>query len=63
MEGIDMTLPKDPIILLSTVNTLLRDKYSNVEQLAEDYGVSAKDIKDKLGQVGYEYDEGLNQFK
>ena len=58
-----MTLPKDPIILLSTVNTLLRDKYSNLEQLADDYGIEAKQIKDSLKSVGYEYDESNNQFK
>ena len=32
-----MNLPKDPVMLLSFVNTQLRDNYSNLEELAAAY--------------------------
>ena len=59
-------LPQDPIILLSYVNTQLRDNYSSLENLAEDLGLdenSLKELVDKLEAVGYKYDESTNQFK
>ena len=42
-------IPKDPVMLLSYINTQLRDFYDEVKQ--------------KLSMIGYEYDESLNQFK
>ena len=59
-------IPQDPIILLSYVNTQLRDNYSSLDGLAEGLSLSAdelKDIVEKLEGVGYKYDEGVNQFK
>ena len=55
-------LPKDPIILLSFVNTQLRDNFSNLEALADHYGTCASDIENKLKTTGYHYDKKLNQF-
>ncbi len=55
-------LPKDPVILLSTVNTLLRDKYSSLDALMDDLGDDAKDIVDKLKSINYTYDEAANKF-
>lgn len=55
-------LPNNPVILLSFINTKLRDIYSNLDLLCEDMDVSKKDIIDKLEQIGYVYDEKLNQF-
>jgi len=57
------TLPNDPVIMLSVVNTLLRDKYSSLEELAKTENLSAKDISDRLEIIDYRYDEGSNQFK
>ncbi len=57
------TLPNDPVIMLSVVNTLLRDKYSSLEELAKAENLSAKDISDRLEAIDYRYDEGSNQFK
>ena len=59
-------LPQDPIILLSYVNTQLRDNYSSLEALAEGLGLedaSLKELVDKLESVGYKYEPGINQFK
>ena len=43
-----MKLPKDPVILLSVVNTQLRDHYSSLEGLAEAYMVPKEEITAKL---------------
>lgn len=58
-----MALPKDPVMLLSFVNTQLRDNYSSLKEFAAAYTVDEKDITDKLAQIDYKYDESLNQFK
>ena len=58
-----MSMPKDPVMLLSFVNTQLRDNYSSLKELAAAYTVEEKDISDKLAQINYKYDENLNQFK
>ncbi len=57
------TLPKDPIILLSVINTALRDEYSSLDALCEDKGFNKTEIIDALEKVNYSYDEGVNQFK
>ena len=57
------SLPKDPVMLMSTVNTLLRDKYSSLDELAKAYGISKTDIENDLKKIGYKYNSELNQFK
>ena len=56
-------LPNDPIILLSVVNTKLRDCYSSLDSLCDDLGESREEIESKLKAVGFEYDEASNSFK
>ncbi|MBQ7658632.1 MAG: DUF4250 domain-containing protein [Butyrivibrio sp.] len=59
-------IPQDPIILLSYINTQLRDNYESLDKLAEGLELSEEEVKevvDKLEGVGYRYDEGANQFK
>ncbi len=58
-----MNLPNDPVILLSVINTLLRDKYDSLEMLCDDYNISVDDIKNKLSPIGYNYNDTQNQFK
>lgn len=58
-----MALPKDPVMLLSFVNTQLRDNYPSLKELAAAYTVDEKEIADRLAQIDYKYDESLNQFK
>lgn len=55
-------LPGDPMILLSVVNTKLRDFYPSLEALCEDMQADQKEITDKLKMIDYEYDAGRNQF-
>ena len=55
-------LPKDPMILLSVVNTKLRDYYPDLDTLCEDLHLSEEELIEKLAQIDYEYDTGRNQF-
>lgn len=59
-------LPQDPVMLLSFINTQLRDNYSSIEQLFDSLDISKDDqeqITKKLQDIGYTYNRELNQFK
>ena len=56
-------LPKIPTILLSIVNTKLRDQYSSLDELCEDLDEAKEEIENTLASIGYYYNEELNQFK
>ncbi len=55
-------LPKDPVILLSYLNTLLRDRYPSFSSLCEDQNLDAQEIVSKLASIDYIYDQKKNQF-
>lgn len=55
-------LPKDPIILLSVVNTRLRDLYSDLQELCAAEDADAEEVAAALAAVGYHYDADQNQF-
>ena len=55
-------LPRDPVMLLSVVNTKLRDYYSTLDVLCEDMQVDKQELIGKLEMIGYTYDAGSNQF-
>lgn len=57
-----MSLPSDPFILLSYVNTKLRDNYNDLNEFCSNENISISELKDKLSAVGFEYDENLNRF-
>ena len=57
-----MTLPNDPVMLLSYVNTQLRDFYPSLEDLCENFSADPEDIKNKLAAIDYHYDNQLNKF-
>ena len=54
--------PKDPVILLSYVNTQLRDYYESLEALCTCRGNKKKDLISQLDQIDYHYDSDTNQF-
>ncbi|MGN1480447.1 DUF4250 domain-containing protein [Porcipelethomonas sp.] len=58
-----MKLPEDPVILLSVINTKLRDMYKSLDDLCDDANIDKKYIEDKLNSIGYKYNEKQNQFK
>ena len=55
-------LPKDPAILLSFVNTKLRDEYSSLEDLCAALGADPADIAGRLAALDDRYDPTHNQF-
>ena len=55
-------IPKDPVILLSYVNTQLRDYYDSLEALCTLRGIKKDELIEKLDSIDYHYDEHLNQF-
>lgn len=57
-----MNLPKDPVMLLSVINTKLRDMYPNLEELAKAHMTTEQEIKDSLKKINYEYNKEKNQF-
>lgn len=55
-------LPSDPILLLSVVNTKLRDFYKDLDALCQDMMMDKEDLVKKLADIDYEYDAKSNQF-
>lgn len=55
-------LPADPIILLSYVNTKLRDECKSLDDFCDKYEVDKAFLIEKLSSVNYRYNPGLNQF-
>lgn len=55
-------LPKDPIILLSYLNTQLRDNYSGLEELCQALDVDQQELEAKMREITYVYDPEQNQF-
>jgi hypothetical protein len=58
-----MELPKDPFMLLSVVNTKLRDCYANLDALCEDMGIDRAALERELADAGFEYMPEINQFR
>ena len=56
-------LPKDPYILLSTVNMKLRGEYDSLEELCASLDIDKAEPIEKLSSIGYKYDQSTNQFK
>ncbi len=57
-----MTIPNDPIILLSYINTQLRDKYPSLYEFCKATDCDEIEIRNKLYAIGYEYSEEYNKF-
>lgn len=55
-------LPQDPIILLSYVNTKLRDNYSSLDALCDGLDADREELVRKLEGVNYVYSPERNQF-
>ena len=55
-------LPQDPYILLSFVNTKLRDEYPGLSELCAALDADEGEITAALSAVGYAYDPAHNQF-
>jgi len=56
-------ISKDPFILLSIINTKLRDTYSSLDLLCDDLDESREEIESLLDGIGYVYNRGANRFE
>ena len=57
-----MALPKDPYILLSYLNTQLRDKYASLAALCDDLEEDQAALEAIMQTEQYHYDVNCNQF-
>ncbi|MBE5943391.1 MAG: DUF4250 domain-containing protein [Lachnospiraceae bacterium] len=55
-------MPKDPVMLLSFVNTSLRDKGIGLDELCKSFGADRAELEEKLDKIGYTYNNELNKF-
>ena len=55
-------LPSDPVILLSYINTKLRDYYSSLDELCDSLFINKDQLILTLQQIDYTYSELHNQF-
>ena len=55
-------VPQDPIILVSFVNTKLRDQFATLEEFCKTYDVDEQELRTTLEDIDYQYDETTNQL-
>ena len=58
-----MNLPKDPVMLLSYLNTQLRDNYDSLEALCDAFDADQATLEATLAGIDYHYNREQNQFK
>ena len=56
-------LPQDPYILLSFVNTELRDRFDSLEAFCEDHPAERSELVQKLEEAGFHYDPAQKRFR
>ena len=56
-------LKMDQYILLSVINTKLRDQYTSLQSLCDDLGIDLVLLVKRLKEIGYVYDLENRQFK
>lgn len=55
-------LPNHPMMLLSVVNTQLRDEFPSLDDLCRFFNQDRSELEEKLAAIDYTYDEKLNRF-
>ena len=55
-------ISNDPMILLSYINTKLRDDYPTLDALCDDLQADKAEIEAKLKAIDYTYNAELNRF-
>ena len=55
-------IPNDPVMLLSFVNTQLRDFFTTLDLFCENFNVNRSELEAKLKSIDYEYDAATNQL-
>lgn len=55
-------IPNDPVMLLSYINTQLRDFYPNLDELCKTLDVDKAELENKLAAIDYRYNPEMNKF-
>ncbi|MEY8395241.1 DUF4250 domain-containing protein [Lachnospiraceae bacterium 45-P1] len=55
-------IPKDPAMLLSYINTQLRDFYPSMSELCKALSISKEEVDRTLASIDYRYEEDRNQY-
>lgn len=55
-------LPADPAMLMSYINTKLRDNYPNLDALCDDMHINKEELTAALAKGGFEYTPDHNRF-
>ena len=55
-------IPNDPVMLLSFVNTQLRDYFTTLDLFCENFNLYRSELEEKLKSIDYEYSAATNQF-
>lgn len=58
-----MSIPKDPVMLLSYINTQLRDNYSSLDDLCDSLQIEKQHVVQTLRKIDYAYEKEQNQFR
>jgi len=59
----NMNIPNDPAILLSYINTQLRDSGQDLNDLCKSLCIEKNAVSEKLASIGFVYDPEKNCFK
>ena len=57
-----MKIPKDPYILLSFINTKLRDEHKSLEDLCKSLNIDQYELETTLDSIDYTYIRESNRF-
>ena len=57
-----MPIPNDPAMLLSYINTNLRDSYPTLDELCSSLSIDKNALIEKLKTIDYEYNPEQNRF-
>lgn len=56
-------IPKDPVMLLSYINTQLRDFYPSLDELCKSLSLDKEELLTKLKTIDYHYSKENNKFE
>ena len=56
-------MPQDPVILLSWLNTRLRDEGQTLEELCRDLDQDPEELKARMLAAGFDYDPAQRRFR
>lgn len=56
------SIPNDPVMLLSYLNTQLRDFYPSLEECCKSLSLEQDAVQKRLEQIGFHYHPADNRF-